>query len=142
MTYASLQQLIDRFGEQVLLDLTDRASPAVGAIDPAVVDRALADTDAAIDGYLAGRYALPLVDVPPRVVDLALTIAIYKLHPFEPDPKITRDYEQAMKALLAIARGEERLPLAGAEPAATGNSGVVTNDRERPFTEDNLKGFI
>lgn len=142
MSYATLQQLTDRFGEQLLLNLTDRAQPPAGEIDAAVVTRALTDTDAAIDGYLAGRYALPLAQVPPRVVDLALTIAIYKLHPFEPDPKITRDYEQAMKALQAIGRGDERLPLEGAEPAATGNSGVVTNDRERPFTEDNLKGFI
>lgn len=142
MPYATLQQMTDRFGEQLLLQLTDRATPPVGGIDPAVVTRVLEDTDAVIDGHLAGRYALPLAAVPPRVVDLALTIAIYKLHPYEPDPKITRDYEQAMKALLAISRGDERLPLEGAEPAAIGNSGVVINDRERPFTEDNMKGFI
>jgi hypothetical protein len=57
-----------------------------------------------IDGYLAGRYQLPLTEVPPLVVDLAQVIAIYKLHPFEPDPKISNDYNQALKTLRDIAR--------------------------------------
>ena len=60
----------------------------------------------------------------------------------KPDPKIERDYDDALTRLLQVAKGEYRLPLSGAEPAAIGNSGVVTNDRERPFTEDNLTGFI
>jgi phage gp36-like protein len=140
--YATLEELTERFGERMLLQLTDRASPPAGAIDQAIVDRALADADAVIDGYLAGRYQLPLSEVPPLVVDLAQVVAIYKLHPFEPDPKISKDYDQALKTLREIAQGVVRLPAAGIEPAAVSSSGVKTNDRERPFTEDNLKGFV
>ena len=55
MTYATLDQLTDRYTERLLRQLTDRAAPPAGAIDAEVVDRALADTDAVIDGYLAGR---------------------------------------------------------------------------------------
>ena len=142
MTYATLDQLKDRFTEQLLLQLTDRASPPIGTIDVDVVARALTDTDATIDGYLAGRYRLPLAEVPPLLADLAQVIAIYKLHPFSPEPKIEKDYEHALKTLLQISRGEVRLPAEGVEPAATGGSGVITNDRERPFTEENLKGFV
>lgn len=142
MTYATLQQLIDRYGEDVLIQATDRVQPAAGVIDTGVVDRALADTDAAIDGYLAGRYKLPLAQTPTLVVDLALAVAIYKLHRFAPDQKIKDEYEAALKTLREIAQGIVRLNVEGAEPAASGASGVKTNDRERPLTEENMKGWI
>lgn len=142
MTYATLEQLTERFGERMLRQLTDRGEIATGAIDAGVVDRALADTDAVIDGYVAGRYALPLSEVPPLLVDLALVIAIYKLHPAAPEPKIKDDYEFALKSLAQIANGTVRLPAQGIEPASSGAAGVVTMDRERDFTPDNLRGFI
>lgn len=142
MTYATLDQLLERHGERMIMQLTDRASPPAGAIDTAVVTRALTDTDAVIDGYLSGRYALPLVQTPPLLADLALAIAIYKLHNFAPDPKIEQDYKDAVAALGRIASGTIRLALAGVEPDSSGASGVEVTDRERPFTAANLTGFI
>lgn len=142
MSYATQAQLVERYGQSMLLDLTDRAEPPAGAIDPAVVDRALADTDALIDGYLKGRYALPLASTPPLLRDLALSIAVYKLHRNVASEKIRQDYEDAMRSLREIASGAVRLDVAGTEPAGSGATGVRTNDRERPFTEDNLKGFV
>lgn len=142
MSYTSLEQLVGRFGERLLLSLTDRANPPSGVIDGAVVAQELVNTDAVIDGYLAGRYALPLVTTPPLLADLALAIAIYKLHPFDPDPKITKDYDNAIAALGKIATGTVRLPLAGIEPESGGAAGVETIDRERPLTPESLTGFI
>lgn len=142
MSYATLAQLTARFGERMLIQLTDRADVPTGAIDGDIVDEQLRNTDAVIDGYLAGKYRLPLADVPPMLADLAQVIAIYKLHPSQPDPKIEKDYDQALKTLLQISQGAVRLPLEGVEPEATSGSGVVTNDRERPLTEENLRGFI
>lgn len=146
MAYATLDQLTTRYTEQLLLQLTDRAVPPAGAIDQAVIDRALADTDAAIDGYLAGRYVLPIGETPPLLADLAQAIAIYKLHPFTPNDKIDKDYRDALASLAAIAKGTIRLPLpglgAGDEPASSGASGVVTTDREPVMTADSLRGFI
>ncbi len=142
MTYATLQQLETRFGKQLLVQLTDRAEIATGEIGTAIVAQELGNTDAEIDSFLAGRYRLPLTEVPPLLVDLALTIAIYKLHPFSPEPKIKEDYEAALKALAQIASGARRLPVEGIEPASSGASGVVVTDRERPLTAESLKGFI
>ena len=142
MSYASQEQLEDRFGERLLIQLTDRSTVPTGVIDPAVVARALADTDAVIDGYLAGRYALPLAETPPLLADLAQAIAIYKLHPFAPDAKIEQDYKDAIATLNRIATGTVRLELAGVEPESSGAAGVETIDRERPLTPENLKGFI
>jgi phage gp36-like protein len=142
MTYATLAQLTDRFGAAMLIGLTDRASPPEGEIDADVVARALADTDAAVDGYLAGRYQLPISETPALLADLAQAIAIYKLHPYAPDPKIEADYKDAIKTLRDIATGVVRLTLDGVEQAGSGASGVQTNDRERPLTAENMKGFI
>jgi len=142
MSYATLQQLLDRYGERMLVQLTDRASPATGEIDAAVVDRALADTDAMIDGYLAGRYRLPLAQTPPLVADVAQAIAIYKLHRATAAEKIDADYQQALKTLREIAAGTVRLEVAGVEPAASGATGVRTTDRPRDLTPGNLKGFV
>lgn len=142
MSYATLDLLTDRFGEQLLIQLTDRAAPATGAVVAGVVDRALADTDAVIDGFLLGRYALPLADVPPLLVDLALAIAIYKLHIYQPEAKIEQDYKDALTTLDRIGRGVVKLPVDGVEPEGSGAAGVETVDRARPFTEDNLRGFV
>lgn len=142
MSYASLDQLIERFSERLLIQLTDRSTPPAGVIDPAVVDRNLADTDAVIDGYLAGRYVLPLEQTPPLVADLAASIAIYKLHPFAADPKIEQDYKDALASLRLIGTGVIRLPIAGVEPVSSGASGVETIDRERGMTPENLRGFV
>lgn len=142
MSYASQQLLIDRYGERLLLQVADRSDPPAGTIDASVVARALSDTDAMIDGYLAGRYVLPLETTPPLLIDLAAQIAIYKLHIYAPDQKIADDYKDAVSALTKIANGVVRLPVAGVEPAGAGSAGVVTIDRERDFTPENLKGWI
>lgn len=142
MTYASQSDLVDRFGTAMLVDLTDRADVATGEIDAAVVARALADTDAAIDGYLKGRYALPLPTTPPLLRDIAIAIAIYKLHRDAVGEKIRQDYVDAEKKLLLIAGGSIRLDVAGAEPEASGTNGVRVTDRERPLTAESLKGYI
>jgi phage gp36-like protein len=141
MSYATLQQLTDRFGADMLMELTDRTG-AADAIDTSVVDRALADADAFIDGFLKGRYLLPLTATPAIVRDLALTISIYKLHGNVASDKIRRDYDDALRTLRDIAAGIVRLDVAGVEPTASGATGVRTNDRERPFTSENLKGFV
>ncbi|MEZ5752855.1 MAG: DUF1320 domain-containing protein [Paracoccaceae bacterium] len=142
MTYATLQGLTDRFGADTIERLSDHASPPAGAIDEAVVDRALADTDGLIDGYLRARYVTPLAEVPPQIVDLALSIAIYKLHRWEPDKKIRTDYEDALRALRDIAAGTILLTASTVAPTPTGGTGARVTDRERPFTPENLTGFI
>lgn len=143
MTYATLATLTARFGSAMLVGLTDRAQPATGAIDAAVIDRALTDTDAMIDGYLAGRYVLPLAEVPPLLADLAAAIAIWKLHPYKPDDKIAEDYRDALRGLRDIAEGRITLNLPSTMvPPTVEGSGARLTDRERPLTAENLKGFI
>jgi phage gp36-like protein len=142
MPYVTLAQLIDRFGEQMLISLTDRGVDALGVIDTDVVDRAIAEADALIDGYLARRYALPLSVAQPMLVGVAGSLVIYGLHIFDVSDKIRDDYNAAIKTLTSISQGTITLTAAGVEAPSTGSTGVQITDRERPFTEDNLKGFI
>jgi phage gp36-like protein len=143
VSYASQQNLIDRMGEAAVIALTDRGAQPLGAIDMAVVARALAEADAVVDGYLAARYRLPLASTPALLADLATSIALWKLHASTPEDKVKADYDAAIKSLRDIASGMLRIPdAAGIEAEVSGASGVEVVDRERPFTAENMGGFI
>jgi phage gp36-like protein len=143
MAYCTLAQMLVQYGEPMLRDATDRADAATGDVDEAAVERAIASADALIDGYLKVRYALPLGDTPALVNELSMTIALYKAHPRVADEKVQRDYDNALKLLTQISKGDIKLDAAGAEPASAGTSGVrITPDREPHFTSDKLKGYI
>ncbi|WP_342237179.1 gp436 family protein [Inquilinus sp. OTU3971] len=142
MTYATQAQLEDRYGTKLLGQLTDRGQPATGQVDAEVVERALLDTDATIDGYLAARYRLPIASAPKLLVDVAEAVAIYKLHRRAPDEKITADYRDAIKTLQDIAAGRQRLDLDGIEPERGNSSGSVSTSSPCVFTPDSLRGFV
>lgn len=142
MPYCTLQDLTDRFGERALVALTDRGAFAQGVVDAATVARAIADTDATIDAYLAKRYALPLNPAQPLVKDIALSVAFWKLHTHAPDPKVEADYREALRQLQQLATGTMVLAADGAEAAGTGGTGARLTDRQRPFTETNMKGWV
>ena len=142
MSYATQSDLSDKFGDGLLIQLTDRAEVATGQIDNDVVDQALADADALIDGYLAGRYALPLVTTPTLINGLAKSIAIYKLHTFPANDQIKDEYKDALNTLHMISTGAVKLDVAGKEPAQTGGGSARVTDRPRPMQADKMKSFI
>ena len=73
MSYCTLTDLVDRYGEQEMLQLTDRDRD--GVADAAYIDGVLSDIDAQIDAHLAGRYALPLSQTPRVLVRIACQLA-------------------------------------------------------------------
>ena len=75
---------------------------------------ALADASAEIDGYLDGRFALPLTDAPTVLNRLACDVAMYRLQSLRPihDMADARQrYEDAVQLLVRVARGEVTLGL-------------------------------
>jgi phage gp36-like protein len=142
MSYCTQAQLEDRYSTLMLVQLTDRASPKSGLVDTSVVARNLADADAEIDGYLAKLYLLPLTAVPAIVTDLALRVAIYKLHRQTAPDKIMKDYELARADLVRIARGEIVLQAQGVATPAGGAADVRVTDADRTLTVTTLKGYI
>jgi phage gp36-like protein len=77
MSYCTLADLVDRYGETEVLAYADRDRD--GLADAALVDGVLADVDAEIDTYLAGRYALPLSETPRVLVRIACELARERL---------------------------------------------------------------
>lgn len=143
MTYCTLAQLTDRYSAAFLIELSiGRSDTPPTEPDEALFNRAIADADALIDGYLKVRYALPIAgDAPPLLTDLALKVAIYNAHANVVGEKIRQDYQDALKQLSQISIGNIKLDIAGSEPASSGAGGVRITDRERPFTAENMKGY-
>lgn len=139
MTYATQQDLIDRFSQAELAQLTD---PAAGTtIDPVPVARALADADAEVDSYLGARYSLPLANVPTVLVRVAADIARYRLWD-QAAPDLVKDrYREAVKLLQSLARGETVLAGAVALAPADGAITVTVASRSRQFSSDTLDRF-
>lgn len=138
MTYATQQNLTDRFGETELLQLADRDDD--GAVDAAIVAAALGEADALIDSYVGRRYDLPLASVPPVLTNLACAIARHLLHKDFPTEAVRKAYEDALRVLREISTGTAVLDVGGSEPA--GNEVVVLTDGpDKVFGRDALKGF-
>lgn len=137
--YASQQDLIDRFGEVELIELSDRADPPAGAIDANVVNLALSDADAEIDGYLARRYDLPLASTPARLVKVASDIARKNLYKDAPLDEVTDNYKAAVRWLENVSKGVVELDIAGNEPTGDTSSSPTFTAPDRVFTSDTLK---
>jgi phage gp36-like protein len=136
MTYATQQNLVDRFGQQEITELTDRAN--AGAIDAAVVAKALADADGEINGYLSSRYTLPITPVPTVLERWACEIARYYLYEDRVTEQVKRRYDDVINSLKAVARGTMSLgPDADGDAVAT-LGGPQTSAPDRIFTQDTL----
>lgn len=107
MPYADQQALIERFGESELIRLSDHNN--TGVIDAGVVAGKLADADAEIDGYLAGRYTLPLTTVPEALRRIACDIARYHLYDDRVTEAVQKRYDDAVKFLVMVSKGQVQL---------------------------------
>jgi phage gp36-like protein len=103
MTYATQQNITDRFGATELAQLTDRVNGTV--IDAAVVAKALGDADGEINGYIGSRYALPLAPVPTIIERLACDMARYYLYEDRVTLQVQARYNAALVFLTNIAKG-------------------------------------
>lgn len=127
--YATRQNMVDRYGEDELIQLTDRTRS--GMIDDGVLDRALADADNEITPYLAGRYLLPFAQVPASLTKIACSIARYNLYDAAVTDRVTADYTAAIKFLSAVAKGELHIgpDTAGAPPTSTDGAQMESGGR-------------
>ena len=142
MGYATVQNMIERFSEKEMAQLSDRVGRGEN-VDASVVQAKLADADAEIDGYLQTRYALPLASVPPRLVAVACDLARYHLYDDRATEQVTIRYKDAITYLRLLAKGEVTLaPAPGDDTPAAGSAGTPMFDApDRVFTAGSLKDF-
>ena len=141
MPYATAAQMEEQFGTRELIALTDRDN--VGAVDSAVLARALADADAEIDSYLAGRYTLPLAGTFPALVRHACNLARYHLSGADVTEveAVRNRYKDAIRWLESVRDGKTRLAADAAGLPATEPARISVVGPERTFTSDTLADF-
>lgn len=141
MPYATQTDMIDRFGETEVLALADRDQD--GVIDASVVATAIERAGDEIDGYLLGRYGLPLASVPRLLTSICCDIARYRLcgaEVQETEP-IRARYKDAVRMLENVRDGKLSLGLDPAQqPVGTGNTVGIVNG-QRTFSRESLKDY-
>lgn len=138
MSYCTQQDMVDRFGELELIQLTDRHD--VNAIDTDVLDRAMERGASLIDSYCRVRYQIPLNPVDPMIIDLNADLARYHLYDDSASEQVTKNHDEAMRMLKQISQGVLQLTADGL--TGTSSSGSPQFDSgERVFSRDSLKGF-
>lgn len=131
MHYCTLQDLIDTYSQARIAQLSDRVNMPATTIDETVVDRAIADAEAEINMYLAGRHALPLASVPVMLTRIACDLAWCNLHTVVPDDHpAALARKRRLAQLDGVANGKLSLGLDAADvPVPTGNTVQVEPGR-------------
>lgn len=161
MRYATVADMLARFSEAELIQLTD---PDMTAVNAARIDVKLDDAQATIDGWIGQVYRLPLQGCakplttlggepervpPPQLVRIACDLARFWLRDaVSDDSDVYRRYQAAMAELKAIAEGRAQLacPWGGAAGDLVGSDAqqgteVLYGFAPRSITDDALRGF-
>lgn len=111
------------------------------AVNQTIIDEAIAQADAEIDGYIANRYVVPFVVVPGILRKFSTDMAIYNLYARKveeiPETRQTR-YDNAIRMLRDISAGKASIDDGEEE---SGTYEVRMESGTRKFTRDKMKGF-
>ena len=144
--YATANDMIARFGETQILRLSNPEDLSAETVDEVKVNQAIADASALIDGYLRGRYAVPVAAPPVDLVRACCLVARYELAQGErttPTEQMTKDRDGVLKWLEQVSRGIVNLdaPLAAGATGKAVGSGPRYSDRPRDFDHDTLRNM-
>ena len=138
--YATIDDLKQHMAENQIADLSDDSVPAA-EMDAALVEHLLADASGIVDGWLAGRYAVPLAPPAPAMVRVAtLDIArqmLFARRLGEVPAAVDSAYKRTIAWLQAVARGTVRLDGVTATPSLAG----LTPGNDRIFRRDQTTYF-
>lgn len=125
--YANVEDFVVRIGERESIELTDRNG--LGVIDDTLLKVALDDSSSQIDGYLSGRYRLPLGAVPQNLTRICCDLARYHLtskSSVTMTEEVENRYKFCLKELESISKGIVSLGLdeSSVEDVANGDNSV------------------
>lgn len=145
MSYTDQAKLVELFGEEEILALTNLHKPNAITIDATRLTAAIAWSDNLIDSYLGGRYSLPLPSVPLVLSGYAADIARYQLDSLSPRDDVRRRYDDALKWLGAVCQGKVTLGLddEGSEADTAIEVGnVAISQPAQVFSDQALSSFV
>lgn len=141
MAYLTVQDMIDRYGEGFLAEVTARDT-IPGVIDMTALQVAVDDAVSVAESYVAGLYN---ADNPPRALTMhTAAIAWYRLlgaraAAFD---GAKEGYEAAISFLREVRKGEASLGDETPEDTGRGNPQLPQiSAPEGTFSRDSLKGF-
>ena len=139
--YATQAGMVARFGQKEVVALTDR--DFTGVIDEAVLTTALEMSGYEIDGYLGGRYNVPMDNPPPILIGFACDIARYRLcgtGGVQATDEIRDRYKDAIRFLEHVAAGRVTLGGLPEGSSATTNNQVRFVSGAKSFGRDTTNG--
>lgn len=144
MGYCTLDDLKDQIPETNIIQLTD--DEGLGVVNQSRVDKAITTADSVIDGYLRGRYTLPLSTVPELVKTIAIDITVYKLYErrleLEMPEAMSNRYKNATKLLDQIQKGLVKLGIESPDTGpGQGNYKTNKTAEDRTFNKSVLDKF-
>jgi phage gp36-like protein len=147
MGYCQYSDLKNVVPETAIQQLTDDVG--LGQVNMPVVNESLAFADETIDGYLRGRYSLPLQETPTMLKKIAAILARYDLYTrrpeVEPPAAVSESFESSIKTLKAIQGGTITLGVQGTgasiAPATTGDYTTNKSSEDRVFSDTELAKF-
>lgn len=114
-----------------------------------LIEEAILDADAEIDGYLNKRYSTPIIPVPKVAVKFSKDIAVYNLISRMGIEEGSREktfkdrYDSAIKFLLEVSKGNVEIGLQGRDGGLmeqpAGDYRVKSN--RRLFSRNTMKGW-
>lgn len=146
MPYCTLDDILAILPESDLMQLTDDNTPAE-MVDEAKVSVAINGAGELIDGYLRGRYALPITPVPLLLTTLAADIARYRLYSLRiritPPEMVVQAYKDAISLLGQIQLGKVALGTesSGGGVTADADGAEIFAGPGRLFGRDRMGGY-
>ena len=112
-----------------------------------IIESAIEDADAEIDGYLAKRYAVPISPAPRVLNKFSKDIAIYNLYSRLGIDEGTEEknylnrYNAAVKFLTLVAEGKVSIGAETEDPASAAATGFSVKSNPRIFSRGSMKGM-
>ncbi len=140
MAYATVEDMIARFGEREMIQLT---SPGATEVDLVVMDQAINDAGSLIDTYLTSRYQLPLSSVPTVLRRTCCSVARYYLYNDKTTEAVEVAHKDAIKYLSEVAKGTVQLGVSssGELPSESSSVSQMTSNKT-VWGRDRSKSFI
>lgn len=138
-TYIEPSDYVARYGLEETITLTDE--DGVGKVDKPVLNAALADTAAEIDGHLAVRYETPIDPVPALVRTIAGDLTRERLHGVNVPEAVKGRAAAARRNLASLAAGKMTLPGVAAISTGTTSAPSYSQGDNRPFSDGALDDY-
>lgn len=148
MAYALAQDYINYYGDSEATEATNLDSPDAIAPEETVLTEYLERATGEINSYLAVRYSVPVSPTTEFLKYAACVIARKNLDRYQRREHVQRDYDDLIKQLIRIGKGDQALLDDSGNPIDQSDVGqevafgaVGYAEGQRTFSQTNLQNY-